>query len=151
MLSPAAVRARARLLQRAEVQPVELLSGRERADLERELMALFHKHDVDGNGALDAGEFRRCLASLPLSLSLAQVDALMLAADADANGAINYHEFMGLAYDSLLHLVREAVLSDLVPDAGADDGDVEAEAEAKQRAAVKIQAAQRGRMARRQG
>lgn len=74
----------------------------------------------------------------------------MLSADTDADGAIDYNEFIGVAYHSLLHLIREAVLSTLMPDVGTSVGDVEAEAEARQRAVVKIQATQRGKAVRKQ-
>jgi Ca2+-binding EF-hand superfamily protein len=113
MFDPIAVSERTKLVQRAEVQPVELLDGRDRSAIEAELGALFQKFDADGNGFLDRGEFRRCLQSTELKLSKEEVAILMNAADADQNKKVDYAEFIEFAYNILLHLARERALKKL--------------------------------------
>merc|ERR1711968_310591 len=104
MFDPVAVDERTKLINRSEGQPVELLDGRDRSAIEAELAALFQKFDVDGNGFLDRGEFRRCLQSTELNLSREEVAILMNAADADQNKKVDYMEFIEFAYNILLHL-----------------------------------------------
>ena len=113
MFDPVATSERTKLIQRAEVQPVELLDGKDRSAIESELGALFQKFDADGNGFLDRGEFRRCLQSTELNLTKEDVAILMNAADADQNKKVDYTEFIEFAYNILLHLARERALKNI--------------------------------------
>ena len=113
MFDPVAVSERRKLIERAEVQPVDLLDGRDRSAIESELAALFKNFDANGNGFLDRGEFRRCLQSTELNLTKEEVAILMHAADADQNNNVDYNEFIEFAYNILLHLARERALKKL--------------------------------------
>ena len=96
---------------RAEFQPVELMGDVDRADFEGKLKHLFTEADEDGNGYLDAFEFRRCLGqSSDLGLSAADVSYLQEEADADGDGMISYEEFVTIAYDALANLSREKAI-----------------------------------------
>jgi len=108
---PAAIQERAEMAARAEFQPVELMGDVDRADFEGKLKHLFTEADEDGNGYLDAFEFRRCLGqSSDLGLSAADVSYLQEEADADGDGMISYEEFVTIAYDALANLSREKAI-----------------------------------------
>ena len=113
MFSEASIRQRAQLMQRGEVVPVELLGGKDREEIETNLMALFQKHDGDGNQVLDRQEFRSCLESAELNLGSNDIAILMNAADTDGNEMIDYHEFVNFSYSILLHLARERALKEM--------------------------------------
>ena len=48
-----------------------------------------------------------------LELSAGEISTLMMVADADQNGMIDYYEFIDLAYNVLLHMAREKALKGL--------------------------------------
>lgn len=117
MLSEEAVARQAELIQRAELTPVELLAGRERDEVNEELTDLFLEFDEDENGVLDPQEFRQCLRAFSFGLSDGEITALLLAADENNDGTVDYREFMNLAYDVLIHLMREKRLWELQAEA----------------------------------
>ena len=81
MFDPAFLQRRARLIKRSEMKPIELMSGRDREGLEKEVRDLFAKADTDGNGTLDQEEFKACLESLDLGLSNQDIESLRVFAD----------------------------------------------------------------------
>merc|ERR1712070_504235 len=91
-------RQKAELLARAEIDPVALLRGRDRSEVEDRFRQLFHEYDIDSNGTLDIDEFSRCLQSTDLGLDTDQINTLMLSADSNEDGMIDYAEFMIFAY-----------------------------------------------------
>ncbi len=119
MGDPAAIRERAELRARAEFQPVELMNGRDQESVQAMMRTLFAQADADGNGVLDADEFRRCLASAELGLTPWEVDDLMDSFDADGDGNISYEEFTHLAYEVLLSTARERAIQAAMIDAEA--------------------------------
>eukprot|EP00753_Platysulcus_tardus_P014045 PLAT4000.3.p1 GENE.PLAT4000.3~~PLAT4000.3.p1 ORF type:complete len:655 (-),score=371.52 PLAT4000.3:74-2038(-) len=114
MYHPKAVALKARLIHRAEVQPVALLTNRD--ELEAELLALFRDFDRDRNGVLDREEFRTCIQTTGL-VDERNIDSLMLLTDRDGDGEIDYEEFLEMGYDILLYLERERTIRELGSDA----------------------------------
>lgn len=110
MGDPSAIRERAELAARAEIQPVALMSGVDREHFDRQLGALFKEADADGSGALDPSEFRSCMAKADLGLSDGDIFELLEMFDADGDGHIGIDEFMALAYDVLATMSRERAI-----------------------------------------
>ena len=102
------------LIKRAELSPVELLGGRDRAVLEQDLQRMFLDCDSNGNGTLEPQEFRACLHRLQLGLSDYAIDSLMVYADTDNSNTVEYAEFMDFAFDYILHELREKALRETV-------------------------------------
>ena len=100
-------------MQRAEVEPVQLLGGKGRDDIQVYLDAMFKQFDVNSDGRLDRTEFRTCLQSADLGLNRQQITALMGEFDEDQDGLISVEEFKGLAYRYMLHVAREKALKQL--------------------------------------
>ena len=91
------VQERAAVIQRAQLQPVELMSEEDAEMVKTGLRAMFEKHDVDGNGVLDRTEFRKCLSETELGLERRDIQALMALADANEDGGVDYEEFIELS------------------------------------------------------
>lgn len=83
----------------------ELTKGRLRLleDLDdAALRTTFDKFDTDGSGGLDAEELRIALrVSLGSDVSLEDCERLVMAADADGNGVVDYEEFVAICRDEL--------------------------------------------------
>lgn len=60
-----------------------------------ELMQLFAHFDVDHNGRIDRGEFKRLMAALGATGSDEELEAGFNAIDEDGSGSIDFHEFKG--------------------------------------------------------
>mmetsp|Transcript_24590 Transcript_24590/g.58122 ORF Transcript_24590/g.58122 Transcript_24590/m.58122 type:complete len:155 (+) Transcript_24590:156-620(+) len=105
--APSAVSERARMLERADFTPIELMGGRERAAMEANFVDAFLKYDVDKNHFLDENEFELCLNSAALGLERHEMYALMGLADHNSDGQIDVKEFVACAYAHLLHIKRE--------------------------------------------
>jgi len=110
MGDPEAMMERAELAARAEFQPVELMNGMERAQMDEMLADLFRQADADGNGTLDHQEFFDCMIKADLGFTNDDIYDLIASFDADGDGKISYDEFMFLAYDVLAKLARERAL-----------------------------------------
>jgi Ca2+-binding EF-hand superfamily protein len=65
-------------------------SGNDKEALEEQLLQLFLQHDEDANGVLDPAEMRACLASLDLELTESDIETLMLEADQNHDGIVEY-------------------------------------------------------------
>ena len=100
-------------MQRAEVEPVQLLGGKGREDIQMYLNTMFEQFDVNADGRLDRTEFRTCLQSADLGLNRQQITVLMGEFDEDQDGLINVEEFKDLAYRYMLHVAREKALKQL--------------------------------------
>jgi Ca2+-binding EF-hand superfamily protein len=133
-----------RLLAKQCLSVVLLLGqgGNDREALEEQLLQLFLKHDEDQNGVLDPTEMRSCLKTLNLDLTDGDVEALMLEADQNGDGSVDYdvseeggaislclaspalscrclsslQEFIAIAYNVLVYIAREKTLFALMQD-----------------------------------
>ncbi|KAJ3933046.1 MAG: calmodulin-like protein [Lentinula lateritia] len=65
-------------------------------DNEEEIRQAFQVFDKDGNGMISAKELKAVMESLGENLSDKEVDAMMLEADQDGDGNINYEEFVDM-------------------------------------------------------
>jgi hypothetical protein len=110
LFEPRMLAAKAALCARAELQPAALMGGKERAEVEGELSALFDRFDVDDSGTLDAEEFVACLDATSMGLSHGEISALYDAADEDGDGVVDYAEFMKVAFTTMLAISREKTL-----------------------------------------
>ena len=68
-------------------------------DLAALLRQIFVDADADGNGWLDAAEFRKVMQTADLDLAAEDVSQLLMQADANDDGRIEYDEFMPLALE----------------------------------------------------
>ncbi|KAG8461771.1 hypothetical protein KFE25_001389 [Diacronema lutheri] len=105
--APGAVAERARMLERADFAPIELMGGREREAMEANFAEAFARFDVDNNQLLDESEFELCLGSAALGLERHEMYALMGLVDRNEDGLIDAREFVACAYSHLLQIRRE--------------------------------------------
>jgi len=94
----------------SQVSESELLRGIDQQKFEMGLRAEFIKYDQDGSGSLERSELRAALESGGLSLNSKEVNTLMAAIDVDADGRINYSEFISYAFNILVQIAREAYI-----------------------------------------
>ena len=64
-----------------------------------ELMDTFRVLDLDGNGEITAVELRHVLTSIGEKLTEKEMDGLILEADVDGDGTINFEEFANMMLD----------------------------------------------------
>jgi len=67
--------------------------------VERELIAMFQRADYDGNGSLDPEEFAQLLLNSKWGFTKEDVQVVMQAHDANADGSLVYSEFVSCAID----------------------------------------------------
>lgn len=74
-----------------------------------DLLELFAKHDLDGNGQLDADEFEKMVGQIAVKrgkvYSSRQLRALFKRADSDGNGVIDFQEFIEMQQAQQLEAV----------------------------------------------
>ena len=71
------------------------------AELEEYLLNLFHDSDGDGNGYLDLKEFKEIMFAADVGLSEDQIYELMMAADENGEGKIEYQQFVPIAAETI--------------------------------------------------
>lgn len=111
---PEAIRERAELAVRAEFQPSELMSVKDREKFDTMLAELFREADADGNGMLDKEEFRQMLKKTDLGLTSIEAEELFMMFDHDSNKMVSLNEFTDLAYTVLANLARERKIQDVM-------------------------------------
>ncbi|GMI45399.1 hypothetical protein TrCOL_g1582 [Triparma columacea] len=76
------------------------------------LRSVFEKHDVDGGGQMSTTELRGALAELKVSVTPAELHAIVLANDADNSGELSFEEFSTIFEASKLRSVFSEIDSD---------------------------------------
>jgi len=83
-----------------------LLNGMSRDKLERVILRSFLFADTDNSGVLDESEFAACISDLGLNLTSSHVAELMAAVDKNADGVIAYDEWVPLAFELMVQIVK---------------------------------------------
>ena len=94
---------------------VGLMRGMSKEEVEHIMLTAFQAADVDRNGGLDREEMFVVLKSVgaeELGLELHQVTALMVTADEDGDGMVDYQELAHFIHDTLHQLAREDLVRD---------------------------------------
>ena len=94
---------------------VGLMRGMSKEEVEHIMLAAFQAADVYRNGGLDREEMFVVLKSVgaeELGLELHQVTALMVTADEDGDGMVDYQELAHFIHDTLHQLAREYLVRD---------------------------------------
>lgn len=107
MFEPKALRMRAELIESTDLSPEVLLKGDSSEEFTRRLKTLFKSYDIDRTGELNAKQFRACMETMDLELSVTEIQTLMTIADENCNGSISFDEFSEFCMNNLLHLERE--------------------------------------------
>ena len=63
-------------------------------DMEQELIHAFRVFDRDGNGNISAPELKYVMSNIGENITDEEIDMMVLEADVDGDGQINYHEFI---------------------------------------------------------
>jgi len=111
MIDPREEAKRSEVIQRASFTPLMALTEQQKVAVLKLIHATFEKYDTDLSGTLEIGEFRQCVMDSNLGFSDKQARYLLDAADADANGKVDYLEFEELAVGVLLQLAREDAIA----------------------------------------
>lgn len=76
------------------------------------LRLVFEKHDVDGGGQMSTTGLKGALAELKVSVTPAELHAIVLASDADNSGELSFEEFSTIFEASKLRSVFSEIDSD---------------------------------------
>lgn len=80
------------------------------AEMEEYLAGLFLEADGDGNGYLDPSEFKKIMIAADVGLTTEDIYEIMLVADENGDGKIEYQEFVPIAAEMIQALqAREAM------------------------------------------
>lgn len=86
------------LMQEQDDGANELFSA---AEMEEYLSNLFHESDSDGNGYLDPQEFKEIMIAADVGLSEEDIYEIMMVADENGDGKIEYAEFVPIAAETI--------------------------------------------------
>ncbi|KAJ3366290.1 hypothetical protein GGF31_008099 [Allomyces arbusculus] len=75
-------------------QYLQLMHSMEDVDCEAGIKELYHTLDPEHKGSITPSEFRYALDSVGLKFTQDEVDEMLVAADVDGDGLINYEEFV---------------------------------------------------------
>jgi len=89
-----------------------LMEGLPRETLEANLRQMFQDADRDDTKTLSSREFSDCLRGLDLGLTKKEIQGLMAEINASKTGLVLYEEFVPLAYELLVELMKEKLLDD---------------------------------------
>jgi len=98
-------------------------------ELELKIQQIFVAADADGNGVLDRKEFKKVmkLFASELNITVADLRQLMVLADENSDGLIEYHEFVPIAlellqtmYAKMRHAQQERMRQTKAADAASD-------------------------------
>ncbi|OQR83160.1 ChlRe radial spoke protein 7-like protein [Achlya hypogyna] len=96
------------------------------AGLESVLVETFKREDTDHDGVLGLDEFRAAMAHTTLDLNDEQIASMMVAADVNGDGYIDYAEFVQFAVVSLVQLKKEDRLLQIAEAKEHDEDDDDA-------------------------
>jgi len=109
-----------RAAQEADAQARDfLLNGMSREKLERTILRSFLFADTSNTGVLDENEFAACIRDIGLGLTPAQIAELMAAVDKNDDGVIAYDEWVPLAFELMVHIVKQNMVEAASPAADA--------------------------------
>jgi len=91
-------------------QAHEILHGMGREQVMEVMADIFKRADVDGSGALSTAEFQKCLKEADIGLTKKEINILMIECDANQDGTIDYAEFVPVAYDILVEIVKSSLV-----------------------------------------
>ena len=101
---------RTAMISRSSITPIQLLSKASRRRIESQMAGKFREFDADNDGRLDGVEFTNCMADTGLVLSVTEIEVLRQRAENPATHVIDLPAWMKFAYETLLHLQRDAAL-----------------------------------------
>ena len=101
---------RVKVTKMAKVTPLQALTPEEVERLKSLAQTVFTEFDADKSGKLDRAEFHKCLTESKMGLSERQIQHLMMAADEDEDGTIDYNEFADLFYNCLMEMSRQMAI-----------------------------------------
>ena len=131
LLDAESLQERSSMLQRSSITPIQLLGPAERQRVQHSMRAKLREFDSDGDGYLSPSEFSACMADTGLLLSASEVAQLLRQADTDGDGMVSQEEYTTFAYETLLHLQRDATLKERLKIAIKQKQTQEAETTAK--------------------
>jgi Ca2+-binding EF-hand superfamily protein len=87
-----------------------LLNGVSEASFERQILKTFMSADKDNNGFLDRNEFIECIRAVDMGLTKKEIMYLMAEIDVNADGKVQYDEFVPLAVQIITDLIADKIL-----------------------------------------
>ena len=107
LLKPKNLLRRAEMIESKDLSCESLLKGLSSIEFEKQLRTLFISYDSDHSGGLDLNEFIRLLSSLELGMTVTEMTGLMVIADPNSIGVIEFDDFVKFLSLNLIHLERE--------------------------------------------
>lgn len=99
---------------------LSFVKGMTHDELDATLRRVFEEADLDGNGSLDPREFGKALRSADLGLSKKEINLLLAESDRNADGVVDYDEFVPVCFDILVERAKNKRLeSDALASADA--------------------------------
>jgi len=87
-----------------------LFHGMTKEELERLLVDVFQRADVDNSGALSYDEFRQACKDADIGLTRQEINLLLHQVDADQDGVISYTEFVPVCFEMLVEMLKDDIL-----------------------------------------
>lgn len=85
---------------------LSFVKGMTHDELDATLRRVFEDADLDGNGVLDPREFSKALRSADLGLSKKEINLLLAESDKNADGVVDYDEFVPVCFDILVERAK---------------------------------------------
>ena len=85
---------------------LSFVKGMTHDELDATLRRVFEEADLDGNGSLDPREFGKALRSADLGLSKKEINLLLAESDRNADGVVDYDEFVPVCFDILVERAK---------------------------------------------
>eukprot|EP00752_Nemacystus_decipiens_P005237 g4753.t1 len=86
-----------------------LMKGLPRHELEGSIQEIFRGADGDGSGALDRGEFIRCLKESGLGFTRRELNLILTLIDKNGDGLIDYQEFLPVCFSMMVEILSDKV------------------------------------------
>ena len=85
---------------------LSFVKGMTHDELDATLRRVFEEADLDGNGSLDPREFSKALRVADLGLSKKEINLLLAESDKNADGVVDYDEFVPVCFDILVERAK---------------------------------------------